>query len=154
MRAIRMKAGEELECSEAELLDEGIRVEAIDLAGAAAVAQRIQTERGWAEIAHVHRSASKPQDEAEIVKEADEHCHLRDEVRLLIEGQGLYDVRSRDEAWLRIWMRPGDLIVVPARRYHRFLVGHAATLYYVQPYDSRADLLQLYRVSDDATRAG
>ena len=154
MRAIRMRSGEELDCSDEELRAEGILVQPFDVEATATLTQRFQAERGWTEVEHVHRSASKPQDEAEIVKEADEHCHLVDEVRLLIEGQGLYDIRSRDEQWLRVWVRPGDLVVVPARRYHRFLVGHAATLYYVQPYASRTDLMQLYRVSEDATRAG
>jgi 1,2-dihydroxy-3-keto-5-methylthiopentene dioxygenase len=149
-----MKAGEELECTDQDLSAEGIRCEAFDTAAVEHLVERLLSDRGWTEVEHVRRSATKPQDEAEIVKEADEHCHLEDEVRLLLEGQGLYDIRAHDEQWLRIWVRPGDLVVVPARRYHRFLVGHAATLYYVQPYASRSDLLHLYRVSEDTTRAG
>jgi 1,2-dihydroxy-3-keto-5-methylthiopentene dioxygenase len=149
-----MKAGEEVDCSDDELRAEGIRCETFDTAAATAVMRRLQAERGWTDVEDVCRSASRPQDEAEIVKEADEHCHLDDEVRLLLEGQGLYDIRARDDQWLRIWVRPGDLVVVPARRYHRFLVGHADTLHYMQPYASRSDLMQLYRVSGDATRAG
>lgn len=154
MRAIRMMAGEEVDCTANELRAEGISCEPFDLAWAERLVQRLQSERGWTEVERIRRSADKPQDEAEIVKEADEHCHLVEEVRLLMEGQGLYDIRTRDEQWLRIWVGPGDLVVVPGRRYHRFLVGHAALLYYIQPYANRSDLLQLYRVSEDTTRAG
>jgi len=154
MRAIRMRAGEEVDCGDAELRAEGIRCEAFNVDASADLVKSIQSERSWTAVDDIRRSASKPQDEAEIVKEADEHCHLDDEVRLLLEGQGLYDVRSRDEQWIRIWVGAGDLIIVPARRYHRFLVGHAAMLHYVQPYATRNFLIQLYRVSDEQTRAG
>lgn len=154
MRAIRLIAGRELDCTEAELRAEGIRCEAFDVGQLAAALQRVQAERGWAEVDRVRRSATRPQDEVEIVREADEHCHLQDEVRLFLEGEGLYDIRGQDEQWLRIFVGPGDLIVVPAKRYHRFLVGQASDLSYAQPFANRPSLIQLYRVSDDATRAG
>jgi 1,2-dihydroxy-3-keto-5-methylthiopentene dioxygenase len=154
MRAIRLKAGEEIECGEDELQAEGIRCERFDLGQVDLVARRLQAERGWSETEDVRRSANRPQDEAEVVREADEHCHLEEEVRLVAEGQGLYDIRDREEAWIRIWVRPGDQIVIPAKRYHRFLAGQEMNLRYVQPFGHRSALLHLYRVSEDATRAG
>jgi 1,2-dihydroxy-3-keto-5-methylthiopentene dioxygenase len=154
MRAIRVKAGQEIQCSEEELRAEGIRCERFDLGQLALVVQQVHAEHGWSEVDDVRRSANRPQDEAEVVREADEHCHLEDEVRLLVEGQGLYDIRDREEQWIRIWVRPGDWIAIPARRYHRFLAGQEMDLRYVQPYGHRAALLNLYRVSEDATRAG
>ena len=154
MRAIRLIAGNEIACSADDLRAEGVVCEVFDPAGLSAAVQGILQERGWSEADQVRRSTSRPQDEVEIVREADEHCHLQDEVRLFVSGQGLYDVRSRDEQWLRIFVGPGDLVVVPAKRYHRFLVGQASDLAYVQPFANRPSLIQLYRVSDDATRAG
>lgn len=154
MRAFRMGAGGEIECTDGELRGEGIRCEPFDARAAGPLLQQLQAERGWTEVEDVRRATSKPQDEAEIVKEADEHCHLDDEVRLLLEGHGLYDVRARDEQWIRLWVAAGDLVVIPARRYHRFLVGQTATLHYMQPYANRTDLMQLYRASEDQTRAG
>ncbi len=153
MRAIRMRAEEEIEYTDAELQAEGIRCGSFDLGAAAAAVQRIQAERGWTEQEEVLRSTSKPRDEAESAREADEHCHLDDEVRLLLEGQGLYDIRCTNDEWLRVWLAAGDFIVVPARRYHRFVASKASALRYVQPYGSRHLLMQLYRVSDDRTRA-
>jgi 1,2-dihydroxy-3-keto-5-methylthiopentene dioxygenase len=149
-----MSGGEEIECTGAELLVEGIRCDAFDLRAAPLLVQHIQAERGWAEAEEVVRSTSKPQDEAEIVKDADEHCHLDDEVRLFLAGQALYDVRSLDGAnWLRIWVGAGDLVMLPAKRYHRFLVGQASVLRYMQPYASRQRMMHLYRASEDRTRA-
>ncbi|KYF52033.1 hypothetical protein BE08_09680 [Sorangium cellulosum] len=153
MRAIRMRAEDEIEYTEAELQAEGIRCETFDPGAAAAAVQRVLAERGWTEQEDVLRDLSKPRDEAECAREADEHCHLGDEVRLFLEGQGLYDIRCQNEEWLRVWVGAGDLVVVPARRYHRFVAGKAGALRYVQPCGGRHLLMQLYRVSDDRTRA-
>lgn len=144
----------ETTCSVEELRSEGIGIETFAPEAAMGVAQSIQTQRGWSKIDDVQLSAVNPKDEAAIAREFDEHAHLADEVRLLLEGEGVYDVRAKDERWLRIWVAPGDLIVIPAKRYHRFIPGAYVSLRYVQVYPDRAVLLPLYRVSNDETRVG
>ncbi|KAG5506462.1 hypothetical protein JKF63_05965 [Porcisia hertigi] len=49
-----------------------------------------------------------------------EHIHEDDEVRLVLEGQGYFDVRDANDKWIRLLSRPGDCIVLPAGMYHRF----------------------------------
>lgn len=52
-----------------------------------------------------------------------EHSHEEDEVRYVKDGGGVFDVRTRDDRWIRIVVGVGDLIIVPAKRNHRFLLS-------------------------------
>lgn len=152
MRAFWMEPGEAA-CSQEELLGEGIGYEAFDPRQVAEASGLQKARRALAMDEAVELSAMQPRLESVIAKEADEHAHMADEVRLFVRGDGVYDVRARDERWMRVFVGAGDLVVIPARRYHRFLLGQQASVGYVAVFADRTALLPLFRVSDDETRA-
>ena len=75
----------------------------------------------------------------------DEHYHDEDEVRFVLSGSGIFDIRSNDDRWMRVEVSAGDLIVVPARRHHRFFLTDEKAIQCVRLFQDPTGWVAHYR---------
>lgn len=58
-----------------------------------------------------------------------EHLHDDDEIRFFLGGSGYFDVKNKDDEFLRIHCFPGDLICLPRGVYHRFMPDESMSFF-------------------------
>ncbi|HEV7922260.1 MAG TPA: cupin domain-containing protein [Thermoanaerobaculia bacterium] len=91
-------------------------------AARAALLDAVKREHGYVDQDFVELKPEMENLEAICAKFDQEHYHTEDEVRMVVEGDGIFDVRDEGDQWIRIEVTRGDMIVIPARKYHRFLL--------------------------------
>ncbi len=82
----------------------------------------LKTQNGYIDQDVVELRPDTPDLEDICAKYAGEHLHDDDEVRYVLEGEGIFDSRNENDRWVRVTVEPGDLIVVPAKVHHRFFL--------------------------------
>ena len=105
-----------------QLREFGVLHERLPVEARAAELARIKRERGYQDEDEVALSPDTPNLETICAKFDKEHFHTLDEVRFVIDGEGIFDVRNRKDEWVRIIVEKGDLIIIPANTYHRFFL--------------------------------
>ncbi|KAF7290191.1 1,2-dihydroxy-3-keto-5-methylthiopentene dioxygenase [Mycena indigotica] len=95
----------------------------IPVAGYEDKVDEVARERGYKnrDTINVSREGMGEAYEAKIRGFFEEHMHEDEEIRYILSGSGFFDVRETpSDAWIRVAVQPGDLLVLPAGIYHRF----------------------------------
>jgi len=100
----------------------GVQYERLPVKERAGEIARIKREHGYVDDDEIALSPETPNLETICAKFDKEHYHTLDEVRFVIEGEGIFDVRDKSDRWVRIEVSEGDLIIIPANTYHRFML--------------------------------
>jgi 1,2-dihydroxy-3-keto-5-methylthiopentene dioxygenase len=105
----------------------------------------LKREKGYIEQDVVTLAPATPNLDAICAKFVDEHHHTEDEVRFVLEGEGIFDIRSTEDRWMRVLVEPGDLIIVPKDRHHRFMLTEAKTIRCVRLFQDQSGWTPVYR---------
>lgn len=110
----------------------------------------LKEARGYVEQDIVELEPGTPNLDALCDKFIGEHLHTDDEVRYVLEGEGIFDLRSKDDRWMRVTVEPGDLIVVPANLHHRFLLTSRKQIRCVRLFKDSSGWVPHYRHASEA----
>ncbi len=123
--------------------DEAVRTSTIE---------KIKREHGYVDQDFVALLPDTPNLETICAKFDKEHFHTEDEVRFVVEGEGIFDVRDAADRWIRIEVKEGDIILIPARTHHRFLLTDAKRIRCMRLFANHDGWAPLYRAAETAVR--
>jgi 1,2-dihydroxy-3-keto-5-methylthiopentene dioxygenase len=110
-----------------------------------ALIERIKREHGYVDEDFVELAPETPNLDTICAKFDKEHFHTEDEVRAVVEGAGIFDVRDEGDQWIRIEVSKGDMIVIPARTFHRFYLTDAKHIRCMRLFANHEGWAPLYR---------
>ena len=117
----------------------------LDESGYQPTMDELKSERGYIHQDQVELRPEMPNLDEICKKFDDEHLHDEDEVRFVLEGEGIFDIRSTDDRWMRVLVEAGDLIVVPAKRHHRFELTDKKLIRCVRLFQDQTGWVPHYR---------
>lgn len=86
----------------------------------AADIQRLKAEGGYTTADVIDLTPDTPNLDVMLAKFSSEHSHDEDEVRLIIEGRGIFHLRPPDSPVLAVEVQAGDFVRVPRGTKHWF----------------------------------
>ena len=115
--------------------------------------EALMKERGYVTMDQVKMFADMPNFQALCDKFVGEHLHTDDEVRFLLAGSGVFEIRSQDDRWIKVIVEPSDFILVPANRFHRFYLTDEKKIHCVRLFKDQSGWTPLYRKDLETTAA-
>jgi 1,2-dihydroxy-3-keto-5-methylthiopentene dioxygenase len=143
MRATWTESGATV--SAADLKANGIDYEKLDLSNYQPDLDRIKKDNNYVAQDIVELNPTMPNLETICAKFDKEHLHTDDEVRFVLAGNGIFDIRSKDDRWMRVEVTAGDYISVPANRYHLFVLKEDKMIRCVRLFKDNSGWTPLYR---------
>jgi 1,2-dihydroxy-3-keto-5-methylthiopentene dioxygenase len=122
----------------------------LPVAGSEAEIARIKSSRGYVDQDEISLSKETANLDTICAKFDKEHFHTLDEVRFVVDGEGIFDVRDSSDQWVRIEVDAGDLIIIPANKFHRFYLTSAKTIRCVRLFLNNEGWAPLYRQTEVA----
>ncbi|MCA9543626.1 MAG: cupin domain-containing protein [Myxococcales bacterium] len=149
MRAYWLNEGPSAAIDEAFLASQGVTYERLPLDPAAyqGPLDALKAANGYIEQDIVQLAPDTPNLDAICAKFDKEHTHDDDEVRFVLEGEGIFDIRTTDDRMMRVVVEAGDLIVVPADRHHLFLLTEKKHIRCVRLFQDAAGWVPHYRAA-------
>jgi 1,2-dihydroxy-3-keto-5-methylthiopentene dioxygenase len=116
--------------------DEAARTNAIE---------KIKREHGYVDQDFVALLPDTPNLDAICAKFDKEHYHTEDEVRFVVEGEGIFDVRDNGDRWIRIEVKEGDILLIPKNTHHRFMLTDGKRIRCMRLFANHEGWAPLYR---------
>jgi 1,2-dihydroxy-3-keto-5-methylthiopentene dioxygenase len=133
--------------SEGVLRAEGVLYAKLPVGDYQAALEDLKRTRGYIQQDEVSMHEAMPNFDALCAKFSPEHLHDDDEVRFVLDGEGIFDIRSSSDRMMRVVVHAGDLIVVPAGRNHRFVLTDAKRIRAVRLFKDQAGWVPRYRAA-------
>jgi len=143
MKATWLDSGEPIDA--ATLRAEGIHAQTLDLGDFEGPLQQLIERNGYVTQDEVALAPDTPDLDAICDRFVAEHQHAEDEVRFVLEGEGTFDIRALDDRWMHVVVQPGDLVIVPAGRHHRFYLTDTKTIRARRVFKDPAGWVPIYR---------
>jgi 1,2-dihydroxy-3-keto-5-methylthiopentene dioxygenase len=118
-----------------------------DESARAEMIETIKREHGYVDEDFVELGPQTPNLDAICAKFDKEHFHTEDEVRFVVEGAGIFDVRDESDQWIRIEVDEGDIIVIPANTHHRFYLTEQKHIRCMRLFANHDGWAPLYRAA-------
>ena len=145
MKAIWLDTNQSI--SPAELNAQGVTYEQFETNETAykGPLEKLMKERGYVTMDQVKMWPDMPNFDALFQKFVGEHLHTDDEVRFVLAGAGVFEIRGDQDRWMKVTVEPSDFILVPANRFHSFYLTEEKNIHCVRLFKDQTGWTPLYR---------